>query len=105
MKRWYVFKALAACGDLQEKRNALLARETIEPKPVRRRKLRDRLPKLKAVSNSSDKKKEKRIFFCKVILCKDFKIREKNKVQLRENLSPKEFIVCMVSRPQRYLSQ
>lgn len=52
------FKALAACGDLQEKWNALLARETIELKPVRRSKLRGSLSKLKAVSSSSKQGKK-----------------------------------------------
>ena len=47
---------------------------------MRRRKLRDRLPKLKAVSNSSDKKREKIISFCKVILCGDLKIDRKSVV-------------------------
>ena len=51
---------------------------------MRRRKPRDRLPKLKAVSNSTDKKREKRILFCKVILYKDLKLGEEKKVLLRE---------------------
>lgn len=86
MKRWYVFRALAACSDLQEKWNALLARETIELKPVRRRKLRDRLPKLKAVSNSSDKKREKeyhsvRWFYAKIKTWGENKSSDKRKCE------------------------
>lgn len=45
------FNASTACGDLQEKLNALLARETIELKPVRRSKLRDSISKLKTISS------------------------------------------------------
>jgi len=52
------FNALAACSDLQEKWNALLARETIELKPVTRSKLGDSLSKLKAVSSSSKQGKK-----------------------------------------------
>lgn len=52
------FNALAACSDLQEKWNALLARETIELKPVGHSKLRDSISKLKAVSSSSKQGKK-----------------------------------------------
>lgn len=86
MKSWCVFKALAACGDLQEKWNALLARETIELKPVRRSKLRDRLSKLKAVSNSS-KQNEK--WEENISLEDDFmnrlKYEKEDKVQIKRN--------------------
>ena len=74
---------------------------------MRRRKLRDRLPKLKAVSNSSDRKREKRILFCKVILYKDLKLGEKKKFCQEKNLffeSPKEFrvIYYLVYRIPKY---
>lgn len=77
------FNALAACGDLQEKWNALLARETIELKPVRRSKLRDSLSKLKAVSSSS---KEGKKWEYDILLQGDFTCRlkqEKKKPKFR----------------------
>lgn len=74
------FKAVAACGDLQEKWNALLARETIELKPVRHSKLRDSLSKLKAVQNKAKK------WECTILLQGDFMHRlqqeKKGKIQI-----------------------
>lgn len=82
------FNALAACSDLQEKWNALLAEETIELKPVRRSKLRDSLSKLKAVTSSSKqgKKSDYNIF-----LQADFMLRLKGKEKKRQSSDPKEF--------------
>lgn len=69
------FNALAACSDLQEKWNALLAGETIELKPVRRSKLRDSLSKLKATSSLKEGKKSE----YNILLQGDFMLRLKGK--------------------------
>lgn len=78
------FNALAACGDLQEKWNALLAGETIELKLVRRSKLRDSLSKLKAVSSSSKrgKKREYNILVQGDFMCRLKQEKKKSKVQI-----------------------
>lgn len=81
------FNALAACSDLQEKWNALLAEETIELKPVRRSKLRDSLSKLKAVPSSSKQGKKSEY---NILLEGDFMLRlkgekKKDKVQIQRN--------------------
>lgn len=78
------FNALAACSDLQEKWNALLAGETIELKPVRRSRLGDSLSKLKAVTSSSKQGKKSEY---NILLQGDFMLRlkgkeEKGKVQI-----------------------
>lgn len=78
------FNALAACGDLQEKWNALLAGETIELKLVRRSKLRDSLSKLKAVSSSSKqgKKREYNNLVQGDFMCRLKQDKKKGKVQI-----------------------
>lgn len=82
------FNALAACSDLQEKWNALLAEETIELKPVRRSKLRDSLSKLKAVISSSKQGKNSDY---NILLQGDFMLRLKGKEKKGQSSDPKEF--------------